>query len=356
MLKHAQITHQNVQVVTYTPDATEAQRLPMPELPKGGAIIQTLGCGLCGTDAEKIQQQKVPVGSVLGHEVVGRIHQLDAEYHGDFAVDDRLVLAHHVPCGLCHYCVNGSPSMCADFKASNLFPGGFAPYFSASAGHLAHTAFKIPSHISDREAACMEPLACVLRAIRRTPLSSQNGSVAVIGLGFIGLLTAQVLSNQGQKVLGVDLNPQRLGLARTMEWVDEAVHPTEQASDWQAWLETCPTQAVDAVFLSVVNRHTLALAFQLLRNGGTLTLMAGNAQGEIMDPKDLYYREINIVTSYSPALEDLKQASNALFERQIVVNPLMTHPMPIEDFNEGLSLYSQSDAIKVFYQFPNHSL
>ncbi len=356
MSKHAKLTHQNVQVVTYTPDATEVQRLPMPALPKGGAIIQTLGCGLCGTDAEKIQQQKVPVGSVLGHEVVGRIHQLDAEYQGDFAVADRLVLAHHVPCEVCHYCVNGSPSMCADFKASNLFPGGFAPYFSASAGHLQHTAFKIPSHISDREAACMEPLACVLRAIRRTPLSSEKGSVALIGLGFIGLLTAQVLTKQGQKVLGVDLNPQRLGLARTMEWVDEAVHPTEQASDWQAWLKEQATQAVDALFLSVVNRHTLTLAFQMLRNGGTLTLMAGNTQGEIMDPKDLYYREINLVTSYSPALKDLKQASNALFERQIVVNPLMTHPMPIEDFNEGLSLYTQSDAIKVFYQFPALSL
>jgi L-iditol 2-dehydrogenase len=356
MPEHAQITHQTVPVVTYSPHATEAQQLPMPTLPEGGAIIETLGCGLCGTDAEKIHQAKVPVGSVLGHEVVGRIHQLGAHYNGDFAVGDRLAIAHHVPCGICHYCLNGSPSMCAEFKASNLFPGGFAPYFSASARHLEHTAFKIPAHISDREAACMEPLACVLRAIRRTPLASQNGSVAIIGLGFIGLLTAQALSNQGQKILGLDLNPQRLGLARTMEWVDLAVHPTEQTSDWQAWLKEQATQAVDAVFLSVVNRHTLALAFQLLRNGGTLTLMAGNAQGEILDPKDLYYREINIVTSYSPALEDLRQASEALFSRQIVVNPLMTHPMPIENFNEGLSLYTQSDAIKVFYQFPNHSI
>ena len=122
-------TDQTVQVVTYTPQATEAQRLPMPELPQGGAIIQTLGCGLCGTDAEKIQQRKVPVGSVLGHEVVGRIHQLDAHYNGDFSVGDRLVLAHHVPCEICHYCLNGSPSMCADFKASNLFSWWICPVF-----------------------------------------------------------------------------------------------------------------------------------------------------------------------------------------------------------------------------------
>ncbi len=345
-------TRQRAPVVTYTPEATEAQWIPMPPMLQGGAILKTLGCGLCGTDAEKIQQHKVPVSSVLGHEVVARIHQLDAQYKGDFVVGDRVVLAHHVPCGVCHYCVNASPSMCAEFKASNLLPGGFAPYFSASAKHLAQTTFKIPSHISDREAACMEPLACVLRAIRRTPLASHQGSVAVIGLGFIGLLSAQALHQQGQKVLGLDLNPQRLGLARTMDWVDVAVHPTEQENEWQNWLKTLPTQAVDAVFLSVVNRHTLALALSLVRAGGSLTLLAGNPEGDILDPKDLYYREINLITSYSPALEDLHHASQALFLREVVVNPLITHPMPIEQFNEGLRIYSNAEAIKVFFQFP----
>ena len=197
----------------------------------------------------------------------------------------------------------------------------------------------------------MEPLACVLRAVRRTPLSQSKGSTAVIGLGFIGLLTAQVLKCQKQAVLGIDLNPQRLGLARTMEWVDLAVHPIEQEHEWQTWLDEQATQAVDAVFLTVVNPSTLDLAFRLLRNGGTLTVMAGNPKGASVDPNTLYYREINVVTSYSPALEDLRQAKDDLFQRVISVNPLITHPLPIEDFNEGLALYTNTEAIKVFYQF-----
>jgi L-iditol 2-dehydrogenase len=337
--------------VTYTPTPTTPLAQPFPELPPKGAILKTLGCGLCGTDSEKIQQQKVPVGSVLGHEVVATIHQLHPDYVGPFTEGQRVVLAHHVPCGHCHYCVNASPSMCASFKATNLFPGGFAPYFSASAAHLAHTTFLIPTHISNREASVLEPLACVLRAIRRTPLASSQGSSAVIGLGFIGLLTAQVLKHQGQAVLGLDLNPQRLGLAKTLDLMDEAVHPIDGEATGQAWQAQQVTGAVDAVFLSVVNPHTLALAFKLVRNGGSLTLMAGNTHGDILDPKDLYYREINVITSYSPALEDLNTAVDLIFQRNIIVNPLITHPLPISTFNEGLAAYQDGKAIKVFFEF-----
>jgi len=343
--------HQTAPVVSYTPSPIAFQEIPLPILPSGGAVIQSVGAGLCGTDAEKIEQQKVPVGTVLGHEVVGKIHQLAPDYQGDLSVGQRVVIAHHVPCGTCHFCVYESPSMCEHFKKTNLFPGGFAPYFSASAEHLQHTTFAIPSHISDREAVCLEPLACVLRAIRRTPLASKQGSVAVIGLGFIGLLTAQALKWQGQSVLGFDLNPARLGLANTLDFTDLAVHPTQHESDFQAWLALRPVEKVDAVFLSVVNPRTLALALSLVRNGGTLTLMAGNLHGEILDPATLYYREINVVSSYSPALQDLQTASTLLFERKIVVNPLMTHPMPIEAFNEGLELYRNGEAIKVFYSY-----
>lgn len=349
------MTHQTAPVVSYTPSPVSFQDIPMPTLPSGAAIIQCVGAGLCGTDAEKIEQQKVSVGTVLGHEVVGKIHQLSSDYQGDLSVGQRVVLAHHVPCGTCHFCVNESPSMCEHFKKSNLFPGGFAPYFNASAEHLQHTTFAVPAHISDREAVCLEPLACVLRAIRRTPLArqaeKQAGSVAVIGLGFIGLLTAQALKLERQAVLGFDLNPARLALSNTLAFADLAVHPTEHKSEYQAWLSQQAVQKVDAVFLTVVNPQTLALALRLVRNGGTLTLMAGNSHGEILDPATLYYREINVVTSYSPALQDLQHASTLLFERKIVVNPLMTHPMPIEAFNEGLQLYRSGEAIKVFYSY-----
>jgi L-iditol 2-dehydrogenase len=340
-------------VVTYRPEATALQPVAFPELPEGGAIVKALGCGLCGTDAEKIVQQKVPVGIVLGHEAVGEIHTLHAAYTGPLHVGQRIALAHHVPCGTCHYCLNQSPSMCMAFKASNIFPGGFSPYYSVSAGHLAHTVFPIEAHISDREAFQVEPLACVLRAIRRAGLPHPNsqGSAMVIGLGYIGMLLSQVLHVHQQTVFGVDLNPRRTGLFNTLHLGQQAFTLPHEQATLEAALQTLPCVAVDAVYLSVVNHNSLALAQKSVRNGGTIIVMAGHTEGPVLDPAPLYYREINLITSYSPAVEDLREAHTWIQQRRIALNPLITHPMPIEHFNEGLELYRSGEALKVFFHF-----
>ncbi|MCS6267601.1 MAG: alcohol dehydrogenase catalytic domain-containing protein [Vampirovibrio sp.] len=347
--------------VAYTPEAFPAlweTTITKPSCPIDGALIRTLGGGLCGTDVEKIQQQKVPVGTILGHEMVGEIVELGANYTPNstnpetcFSVGDRLVIAHHVPCGICHFCLNASPSSCEAFKASNLVPGGFTQFFTVSQGHLHHTCFKVPSHIATREAACTEPLACVLRAVRRVG-NLHNGSVAVVGLGFIGLLASQVFKHQGWQVLGLDINPNRLALASITDYCHSVAHPTEQEPYWQEWLEAQPTGKVDVVCLTVVNEATLALALQMVRNGGTLLLMAGQGKQPVsLNPSVLYYREINVVTSYSPALEDLQQAFKLITTRAVSLTPLLTHPLSIHQFAEGFKAYTQGEAIKVIFSF-----
>lgn len=347
--------------VAYTPEAFPAlweTTIAKPPCPSDGALIRTLGGGLCGTDVEKIQQQKVPVGTILGHEMVGELVELGANYtphstnpETPFAVGDRLVIAHHVPCGTCHFCLNGSPSSCEAFKASNLVPGGFTQFFTVSQRHLHHTCFKVPSHIATREAACTEPLACVLRAVRRVG-SVKNGSVTVVGLGFIGLLASQVFKHQGWQVVGLDINPNRLALASIAEYCHSVAHPTEQEPHWQTFLSAQPTGKVDVVCLTVVNEATLALALQMVRNGGSLLLMAGQGKQAVsLNPSVLYYREINVVTSYSPALEDLQQAFQLITTRAVSLTPLLTHPLSIQQFTEGFNAYTQGEAIKVIFNF-----
>jgi L-iditol 2-dehydrogenase len=354
-----QMSGLTVTYTTPTPTACWNTTLHLPNCPPDGALIKTLGGGLCGTDVEKILQHKVPEGTVLGHEMVGEIIALGANYHPDanrqeattFAVGDRVVVAHHVPCGVCHYCINASPSSCETFKATNLNPGGFAEFFAISAEHLRHTCFKVPAHIATREAACVEPLACVLRAVHRVG-AVRNGSVAVIGLGFIGLLASQVFQQQGWQVLGLDLNPQRLALANVAQYCHMVGHPTEHSEAWQAWVHQLPTHKVDVVCLTVVNAATMAQALTLVRNGGTVLLMAGAGKTAMgLDSNALYYREINVVTSYSPALEDLARSAELIMNRTVSLTPLLTHPLPAASFTEGLEAYTKGEAIKVIFSF-----
>jgi L-iditol 2-dehydrogenase len=324
-----------------------------PALPVDGALLSTTGCGLCGTDVEKLLYKKVPDGSVLGHEVVGKIAALGEQALCDFKVGQRVIVAHHVPCDTCHYCLNASPSMCLAFKQSNFSPGGFTPTLALSQGHLQHTTFAIPDHISDREAACTEPLACVLRAIDRLKPMQGQASVAVIGLGFIGLMASQVFKQQGAWVLGLDTEASRLHLAEVAGYSSAVWQATQEASSpaLQTLLEAnTAVGKVDTVCLTVGNKAAWELALSLVRDGGQILVLAASPEVNV-SASTLYYRELNVITSYSPSLASLKAATEWIFNRRISLTPLITHPISWRQANEGLEAYRKREAIKVFFQF-----
>ena len=79
----------------------ELVELPQPTGP--GLLVRVLGCGLCGSDVEKIGRR--PPGTVLGHEVAGELEN-----------GDRVTVLHHVPCGTCERCRAGHQSTCGEFR------------------------------------------------------------------------------------------------------------------------------------------------------------------------------------------------------------------------------------------------
>ncbi len=321
---------------------------PIPALPPKGALVKLIGCGVCGSDLDKFVHHKAHPGSVLGHEVVGIIEALDDDHPSGWKLGDRIVTAHHVPCKQCHYCLNDSESMCRQFKSTNLNPGGFSEYIALTGDHLKHTAFRVPAEISSAEASCVEPLACVLRGIRRGG-THMNGSVAVIGLGFIGMMAAQVYQNDGYAVYGLDLDRDRLSLTQSHGFVMDAFHPAEDTERLTETLKQhVPLGKVDCVFLSVVNNKTLELALELVRDGGNLIVFTSASPGTDIDPSRLYFRELNLITTYSPALIDLQAAAQTIFSRKINVKPLVSHSLPLSEIGQAFELYRSGQAIKVF--------
>ena len=140
---------------------------------EGEMLLQVTACGVCFSDVHKIRFQRMEDPVVLGHEVAGRVVESNA---AKFKVDDRVVVAHHVPCGRCHYCCHGNISMCAEFKKTNLDPGGFAEFVRVPVEHVESVAFPIPDSLTDNEASFMEPLACCVRAVT-LQRSASPGSV-----------------------------------------------------------------------------------------------------------------------------------------------------------------------------------
>ena len=92
-----------------------------------GAVVKVLGCGLCGSDIVKFREKISPDGTVLGHEIVAQIVEINSDT--DFKKGDKIVTSHHIPCGECIFCKSGNVSMCAHFKKTNILPEGSASLF-----------------------------------------------------------------------------------------------------------------------------------------------------------------------------------------------------------------------------------
>lgn len=274
-----------------------------------GAIIKVLGCGLCGSDIVKFRQKLAKNGTVLGHEIVGEVAEIDS--NTDFKVGDKIVSSHHIPCFNCVYCENENYSMCEHFKSTNIRPGGFSEYIYLSEEHLENVAVKIPSNLSEIEASFYEPLGCCIRAVKRASLK-ENSTVLVIGLGSIGILMGQALKAYGMKVFGCDLLQERIDLATSLGF-DGIFNPSDIGKI-----------NIDAVFMTSGADATIELALKSVRDGGKIMIFASTPKNFGYANNEIYYRELTVMGSYSPSPADLKDSIELLSSGKVRVNGMST--------------------------------
>lgn len=343
-------------VIYHAHDDIRLEDVPLPMCGAGELLIRVHGCGLCGSDILKIVQHAHPPVS-LGHELTGTIVEMRQPVQ-NFEVGQRVVVAHHVPCGSCHYCRHGNYSMCAAFKASNVDPCGFAEYLRVPAANVLQTTLALPESLSAEEGAFVEPLACCVRAVRRTPLMDGD-SVAVVGLGSVGLLMIQAVrglaahTGRDVSVFGLDLLPARLRLARELG-ADLAIDASQdEQTVRQIITEQTDGRGVDAAIITAPGPHPFFSALSSVRKGGMLTIFAAHTGSVQMDLERLYQQELTISSTYSASPADLPLALDLLATRQVRVESLISHRLPLARFAEGVALMRERAALKVYFPISN---
>ena len=280
-----------------------------PRLNSKGAIIKVFGCGLCGSDIVKIKHAtpKDESSIKLGHEVVGQIVEINTDT--DFKKGDIVALGHHYPCFNCDYCRIGAYSMCETFKKSNIEPCGFSEFIKVDENHLKYTVYSVPKNLEYQEIAYLEPLACVIRAIRRAgyTLDSDNSksNSLVIGLGSIGLITAEALKAFGVKAFGYDINKNRTDFAKK--------YGVEYKKD-----------EYDCIFMTSGSSKAIDTALEYVRNGGKIIVFSSVENDSGYRNNDIYYRELSVIASYSPSDEDYKISYDFLCNKKVNVSDTTT--------------------------------
>ena len=367
-------------VIYYSYDDIRIENRYIPTITDNELLVKVHGCGLCGSDILKIAQQ-VPPPVLLGHELTGTIVERGQNVT-NFSVCQRVVVAHHVPCGDCHYCRHGNYSMCASFKTTNIDPCGFAEYIRVPARHVQQTTLLLPPTLSDEESSFVEPLSCCVRAVRRTPLLPGD-TVIILGLGSIGLLMLQtfkalaptspnpsnteIAENRGivgaipcgrpggLHIFGIDLIPERLQLARELGADDAFLAPGDEQALQQLLAPYTEGRGADAIIITAPGVRPFKQAVAAVRKGGMIHIFAAHSTMVPINLETIYQQEVVITSTYSSSPEDLRIALALLESHKVRVEGLISHRLPLDQFAEGVALMQKHAALKVYFQIAGES-
>lgn len=333
------------------------ETIPVPEIGPGEVLVKIHTCGICGTDLKKIHTGSHSAPRVFGHEMSGTIVRVGKGVSG-FAIGDRVMAYHHIPCGECYYCRKQTFAQCevykkvgctAGFAASG---GGFAEYIRVMDWIIQRGLVKIPDGIPFEQAAFIEPVNTCYKAIQLLNLQPDE-TVLVIGQGSIGILLAALARKTGATVLTSDLYPERHAVAAKFG-LD---HPLDARGDVVAAAKAATEgRGADVALLAVGGNALIKIALDAIRPGGRVMLFAATQHGEApFDPAAVCMDEKTLMGSYSSSVainDEVAQLVLDGYSKGFDLTQLISHRFSLEDAVAAIDLAShpQADSLKIVIQ------
>ncbi len=232
-----------------------------PVTTPGTVKVRVRATGICGSDIPRVLHHGAhfyPV--VLGHEFSGDVVEV-GEGVDTLHVGDTVSGAPLVPCMKCGDCQQGNFALCKFYSfIGSRQQGSFAEYVVLPA----QNAVKYDPSIAYEQAAMFEPSTVALHGILQGDYSG-GGTVAVLGLGTIGVFTAQWAKIFGaRKLVAFDIDDGRLALAKRMG-ADETIN-TKAPDFLEKAMALTGGKGFDHVYETAGMPVTMRMAFELAAN------------------------------------------------------------------------------------------
>ena len=335
------------------------ETVPVPRVGPGELLIEVATCGICGTDLKKIHNGSHSAPRIFGHEMAGVIVETGAGVTG-YAVGDRVMTFHHVPCGQCYYCRKQTPAQCPLYKKTGVTAGfepsggGFARYIRVMDFVVQNRGVvRIPDDVPFEQAAFVEPVNTVLKGVKMLNLAPDD-TVLVIGQGPIGLMHAVLAKKTGARVLTSDLFAERHAIAARFG-LTEPIHAGEENVQSRV-LAATEGRGADAVIVAVGGNSLIRTAMDAARPGGKVMLFAQTQHGEAtFDPAAVCVDEKTLMGSYSSSFPILDEVTDLVFggyRNGFDLTQLISHRYPLEQAVEAIEIAShpQPGSMKIMIE------
>jgi L-iditol 2-dehydrogenase len=331
----------------------------VPAIGPGELLVKIATCGVCGTDLKKIHTGSHSAPRIFGHEMAGTIVKV-GQGVTQYALGQRVMVHHHVPCGECYYCRKQTFAQCLVYKkvgaTAGFEPsgGGFAEYIRVMDWIVAHGGVvRIPDGVPFEQASFIEPLNTVLKGVKLLNLAADE-TVLVIGQGPIGLMLAALSRRTGARVLTSDFYPERHAIAAKFG-LHEPIHAGTENVIERVKAAT-EGRGADAVILAVGSNALIQTAMDVVRHGGKVMLFAQTQHGEAtFDPGAVCMDEKTLLGSYSASTAILGEVTDLVFggyRNGFDLTQLISHRFPLDQAAKAIEVAShpQGDSMKIMIE------
>ena len=328
---------------------------PDPELAASDdAIVRVEATGICGSDLH-IYHGRVAIepGFVIGHEYVGTVIAAGDAVR-EVAVGDRVLGTYCTACGRCFHCRRGEYHKCDSGRvfghgaALGSLQGAQAEQVLVPTANL--TLRKVPEGLSDEVALFAGDVAgtgyhaVCGDAARPEPLEP-GATVAVLGLGPVGLCAVQVARASGASVVvAVDTVDERLRAAESFGAVP--VHLTDDDPRRRV-KELTAGRGVDLSVEAVGHPEALDLACRLARKAGTVSVIGVYAERAEVHMGVVWIKALGWRTGHANVIGHLDRVLEMLSAGVLDPGPLVTHRMSLDEAPEAYAIYDRREALKI---------
>jgi threonine 3-dehydrogenase len=333
-------------VKTKPAPGAEIMELNIPEPGVQDVLIKVLATSICGTDLhiyqwDKWARSRVKAPLIIGHEMAGEIVDV-GEGVTSYKAGDYVSVECHKTCGICYQCRTGQAHICSNYTILGVdFDGCFAEYVVAPQTNIWKNDLLLPP-----ETACLQdPVGNAVLAVLGSNLTAK--SVLITGCGAIGLIAVGLARVAGAvKIYASDINRYRLNLAEKMG-ATLTVNPLEEDISDRIFNDNDGC-GVDFLIEMSGKESALKSGLKLLKNGGRAALL-GLPEGEVsLDlVNDVIFKGISLVGITGREIFNTWYKTAALLKGVLDVNPIITHRMKIEEYEEAFAIMQRGDCGKI---------
>ena len=341
-------------VVAYAPGDYRLETVPVPRAGADDIIVKVEACGICAGDIKSYvgaesfwggngQPQYIKAPMIPGHEFVGHVVELgeNVEKQGKFKLGDRVISEQIVPCWDCRFCKSGQYWMCEKhdvYGFQNNVNGGFAEYMRYPKESINH---QVPQDLSLEKAILVEPFACSAWCVKRADIQLDDvvvlAGAGTLGLGMVGCARLR----NPKKLIVLDTKPERLELAKKFG-ADLVFNPIED-DVVKIVKDMTDGYGCDIYIEATGHPDAVVQGLKMIRKLGRFVEFSVFSHDVSVDWSIISDRKQLDVLGVHLGPYQYPFVISAIADGRIPTEGVVTHKLPLEQYEEGLEMMKTGD-------------